>query len=115
MTFFFTGSLLAQEAERKFTFEADVKAPMRDGVELAANLWRPKADSRYPVILMRSPYGKMDEKWDEAKRYTAAGYVMVVQDCRGRGKSGGEWDPFRSQSSANRNRRRLRTNPAGRC
>ena len=69
--------------------------PMRDGVQLAANIWRPKVEGRYPVILMRSPYGKMDEKWDEAKRYTAAGYVMVVQDCRGRGKSGGEWDPFR--------------------
>ena len=68
---------------------------MRDGVQLAANIWRPKAEGRYPAILMRSPYGKMDEKWDEAKRYTSAGYVMVVQDCRGRGKSGGAWDPFR--------------------
>ena len=68
---------------------------MRDGVQLAANIWRPKAEGRYPVILMRSPYGKMDEKFDEARRYTAAGYVMVVQDCRGRGKSEGAWDPFR--------------------
>ena len=68
---------------------------MRDGIHLTANIWRPKTEGRYPVILMRSPYGKMDEKWDEAKRYTSAGYVMVVQDCRGRGNSGGEWDPFR--------------------
>jgi uncharacterized protein len=89
------GSLLAQENERAFLFEADLKVPMRDGVQLAANIWRPKAEGRYPVILMRSPYGKMDEKWDEAKRYTAAGYAMVVQDCRGRGKSEGAWDPFR--------------------
>ena len=44
---------------------------------------------------MRSPYGKMDEKWSDGKRYTAAGYVIVVQDCRGRGKSEGPWDPFR--------------------
>ena len=54
---FLAGSLLAQEAERPFIFEPDVKAPMRDGVQLAANVWRPKAEGRYPVILMRSPYG----------------------------------------------------------
>src|SRR6185369_6965178 len=75
---FLAGSLLAQEAERTFIFEPDVKAPMRDGVQLAANIWRPKAEGRYPVILMRSPYGKMDEKSDDAKRYATAGYVMVV-------------------------------------
>jgi putative CocE/NonD family hydrolase len=88
-------SLLAQETNRPFIFEPDVKVAMRDGVQLTANLWRPNAAGRYPVILMRSPYGKMDAQWDEAKRYTAAGYVMVAQDCRGRGKSEGAWDPFR--------------------
>lgn len=86
--------LLAQETNRALIFEADVKVPMRDGVQLAANIWRPKAEGRYPVILMRSPYGKMDEKFDKARRYTAAGYVMVVQDCRGRGKSEGAWGPL---------------------
>ena len=88
------GSLLAQEPERPFLFQPDVKVPMRDGVQLTANIWRPKTEGRYPVILLRSPYGKMDEKWDEAKRYTAAGYVMIVEDCRGRGNSEGKWDPF---------------------
>jgi len=95
LVFCLATSLLAQETNRALIFEADVKVPMRDGVQLAANIWRPKAEGRYPVILMRSPYGKMDEKFDEAMRYTAAGYVMVVQDCRGRGKSEGLWDPFR--------------------
>lgn len=46
-------------------------------------------------MLMRSPYGKMGADWADAKRYTAAGYAMVVQDCRGCGKSGGVWDTFR--------------------
>ena len=68
---------------------------MRDGVQLAANVYRPKGEGRFPVILMRSPYGKAGKDWDEAKRYTAAGYAMVVQDCRGRGKSEGVWEPFR--------------------
>ena len=95
LVFCLATSLLAQETNRAFVFEADVKVTMRDGVQLAANIWRPKGEGRYPVILMRSPYGKMDEKLDEARRYTAAGYVMVVQDCRGRGKSEGAWDPFR--------------------
>jgi putative CocE/NonD family hydrolase len=88
-------ALLADEAQPPISFEADVMIPMRDGTKLAANIFRPKADGRFPVILMRSPYGKPDEKWGEAKRYLAAGYVMVVQDCRGRGKSEGVWDPFR--------------------
>jgi putative CocE/NonD family hydrolase len=84
-----------QAAELPYVCELNVKIPMRDGTALAANVYRPKQDGRYPVILTRTPYGKPDEKWGEATRYTGAGYVMVVQDCRGRGKSDGEWDPFR--------------------
>jgi uncharacterized protein len=76
-------------------FQADVMVPMRDGTKLAANIYRPKAEGKFPVILLRTPYGKPDEKWGEAKRYLAAGYAMVAQDCRGRGKSEGLWDPFR--------------------
>jgi putative CocE/NonD family hydrolase len=88
-------SVSAQESQRPFLFDADVKIPMRDGVNLAANILRPKGDGPFPVILMRTPYGKMDDKMGDGKRYAAASYAMVVQDCRGRGKSGGEWDPFR--------------------
>ena len=88
------GSWLVLAAESTFVFEANVMVPMRDGVKLAANVWRPKAEGRYPVVLLRSPYGKMDENWGDAKRYTQAGYVMVTQDCRGRGQSEGVWDPF---------------------
>ncbi len=86
---------LAQEAQLPFVFQRDVMVPMRDGVKLAANIFRPKGEGRFPVVLMRTPYGKPDEKWGDAKRYATAGYVMVVQDCRGRGKSEGVWDPFR--------------------
>src|SRR5882724_8597980 len=89
------GALLADEAQQPSVFEADVMVPMRDGTRLAANIFRPKTDGRFPVILMRTPYGKPDEKWGESKRYVPTGYAMVVQDCRGRGKSEGIWDPFR--------------------
>ena len=81
-------------ADLPFVFEADVLVPMRDGTLLATHVFRPKNEKRHPAVLMRSPYGKPDEKSKDARRYTAAGYVMVVQDCRGRGKSQGAWDPF---------------------
>jgi len=92
---FVAGAWLTGEAQEASIFEGDVMIPMRDGARLAANIFRPKADGRFPVVLMRTPYGKPDEKWGEAKRYIPAGYAMVVQDCRGRGKSEGVWDPFR--------------------
>ena len=81
--------------ELPYKFEHNVLMPMRDGTQLAANIFRPKEGGPFPVVLMRSPYGKMDEKFSEAKRYCGAGYAMVVQDCRGRGDSQGVWDPFR--------------------
>jgi putative CocE/NonD family hydrolase len=85
----------AAETERPFIAEIDVMVPMRDGTKLATNVYRPRKDGRYPVILMRSPYGKPGAEGGEALRYTTAGYAMVVQDCRGRGQSQGTWDPFR--------------------
>jgi uncharacterized protein len=95
LIFLLSFTLLAQESQQSFVFEADVKVTMRDGVQLAANIFRPNGEGRFPVILMRTPYGKRGESFAEAKRYTAAGYAMFVQDCRGRGKSEGVWDPFR--------------------
>jgi putative CocE/NonD family hydrolase len=86
---------LAQEAQLPFVFERSVRIPMRDGVKLAANIYRPKGEGRFPVILMRTPYGKPNEKSGEAQHSTASGYAVVVQDCRGRGESEGAWDPFR--------------------
>jgi uncharacterized protein len=85
----------AQEAQPAFIFEPDVKIAVQDGTRLAANIFRPKGEGRFPVILMRTPYGKPGEKGGDAGRYTKAGYALVVQDCRGRGQSEGVWDPFR--------------------
>ena len=87
--------LQAQQSDLPFTFQKNVMVPMRDGTQLAANVFLPKDGGPHPVILIRTPYGKMDENFGEAKRYCAAGYVMVAQDCRGRGSSQGVWEPFR--------------------
>ncbi len=72
----------------------DVKIPMRDGVELSANIFLPKAEGKFPVILIRSPYGKGNEKYGDGLFYAGRGYALVIQDCRGKGASQGEWEPF---------------------
>ncbi|MBI1388165.1 MAG: CocE/NonD family hydrolase [bacterium] len=76
-------------------FEKNVMVPMRDGVKLAANVFIPKGDGPFPVVLIRSPYGKGDENNGQGKFFTERGYAMVIQDCRGKFDSEGEWDPFR--------------------
>jgi len=89
------GSLTATSQDLEYRVEQNVMIPMRDGILLASNIYQPRAEGSYPVILLRTPYGKPGASWGEAKRYTEAGFIMVAQDCRGRGDSEGEWDPFR--------------------
>jgi putative CocE/NonD family hydrolase len=78
--------------------EFDRRIPMRDGVALSADIYRPDATGRFPVILSRTPYLKAprDKEGLERLRYFATrGYAMVVVDVRGRGDSGGEFVPYR--------------------
>lgn len=73
--------------------ERGVKVPMRDGLELSADIYRPDAEGKYPVIVVRTPYKKeMNEL--QGRFYARRGFVMLVQDCRGRFGSPGEWEPF---------------------
>ncbi|MFK5923444.1 MAG: CocE/NonD family hydrolase [Verrucomicrobiota bacterium] len=71
----------------------DEKFPMRDGVELRGDIFRPKSDQKFPAILLQTPYGKTGQG-KRAKKFAALGYVVVNTDSRGRFESGGEWDPF---------------------
>lgn len=71
--------------------------PMRDGVKLAANLFRPAAAGRYPVILIRTPYGKGKELPRNYRIFVERGYAVVIQDVRGRYESEGEFDPFHQE------------------
>lgn len=80
-------------AEFDFVLDDDVGVPMRDGVRLSTDIYRPQADGTFPVILVRTPYKKeMDEI--QAKFFARRGYVYAVQDCRGRFASQGTWNPF---------------------
>src|ERR1700754_3971077 len=73
----------AQSASPQQTYEVivqgGVKMETRDGVTLRADIYRPKAEGKFPVILMRTPYDK-SVSWAAAPAYQVAshGYVMIV-------------------------------------
>lgn len=70
--------------------EKNVPARMRDGVILRADVYRPAVPGRLPALLQRTPYSKNDR--DSARRFSAIaarGFVVVVQDTRGRYTSDG--------------------------
>lgn len=74
--------------------ELDVRVPMRDGVELSANVFRPAREGPWPAILMRTAYGNGGAGNEAAHYYARQGYAVVVQDTRGRFESGGVFQPF---------------------
>lgn len=89
--------------------ERDVPIPMRDGVRIAADIFRPDADGAFPALLAMSPYGKGVQSLPLAPQpagtpsylppieagdpgyFTARGYVHVIVDVRGTGASEGEY------------------------
>jgi putative CocE/NonD family hydrolase len=88
--------------------EQNIMVPMRDGINLATDVYRPARAGQWPVLLMRHPYNK-DFRfplpgWENrrigveinlnAERVVDAGYVIVAQDIRGRYASEGEFTPF---------------------
>jgi len=84
-------------AQAAFRVDTAVAVPMRDGVVLRADLWRPTAAGRYPTLVYRTPYGRGDTA-SSGELVVAAvrrGYAVVLQDVRGRYGSAGEFDPYR--------------------
>jgi uncharacterized protein len=92
------------------TVESAVMVPMRDGVRLATDIYRPARNGvaitgRFPVILERTPYGRDQRSRSEidlgmsesltrpevAASFVRHGYVVAFQDCRGRWGSEGEF------------------------
>ena len=80
--------------------QRDVPAAMRDGTTLMSNVYRPggeASDGSYPVLLTRLPYGKdapFDATYLDPVRVARHGYIVVVQDVRGRYRSEGKFTPF---------------------
>ena len=73
----------------------DVKVPMRDKVELSADIYLPRGRGKFPTVLIRTPYSNNgDEVIEKGRRLANNGYVCVAQDCRGRWDSDGDYYPF---------------------
>ena len=69
----------------------------RDGVRLDADVYRPTTRAECPVLLMRQPYGRKIAStvtYAHPSWYAARGYLVVIQDVRGRGTSEGDFIPF---------------------
>src|SRR6266700_5513328 len=82
------------------TIEHGVVATMRDGTVLRADIYRPTAEGRFPVLLRRSPYDKSNSDATAfGVKAAARGYVVIDQDVRGRYTSDGEWYPFLHESN----------------
>jgi putative CocE/NonD family hydrolase len=77
--------------------EVGLRATMADGVELVSDAWYPSGDGSWPVLLQRLPYGRSVASTPVLPHpswFARRGYAVVVQDCRGRGDSGGRFEPF---------------------
>lgn len=80
------------------TIEKNIRVAMRDGVELATDVYRPAGEGAYPVVMMRLPYDKEQPALlflsGNILRVAQAGYAVVVQDCRGTYQSDGAFNPY---------------------
>jgi uncharacterized protein len=93
--------MVAQEQTKYETWiDFGVRVPMRDGVELSADIYRPEKShhgDRFPAIAIRTPYNKATAKnVATGKWFTERGYAVAIMDVRGRGDSDGAFDPYRN-------------------
>ena len=82
----------------RVTIQQGVSVKMRDGVSLIADVYRPVSDEKFPVLLERTPYNRAGSL-RTANELASHGYIVVLQDTRGRFASGGEFYPFRNESA----------------
>ena len=97
-------TLVCSENQYDIVVEENVMIPMRDGVKLAADVYRPAengipVEDKLPILLQRTPYDKTTTEppftfVKEAKFFAQHGYVVVLQDCRGRHASQGVFTKY---------------------
>jgi uncharacterized protein len=97
ISLFFSASVARAAGPYAVTFERNASLKLRDGVTLRADIYRPQAEGRFPVLLQRTPYDKNNGTTFGLKA-AARGYVVIIQDVRGRYASEGEWYPFLHES-----------------
>jgi uncharacterized protein len=94
----FAGWAQASQQTYEVVVERGVKASMRDGVVLRADIYRPRAEGKFPVLLERTPYDK-NNSFHFGMMAAARGFVAVIQDTRGRYTSDGEFYVFKNESA----------------
>lgn len=91
---------ILDQLEEVAIVDQKVMMPMRDGIRLATDIYRPKGDGQYPIVFSRTPYnfntwrdGELNTRtMQTALSWVQKGYAYVVQNERGRYFSEGEWD-----------------------
>ncbi|MCH7822665.1 MAG: CocE/NonD family hydrolase [Proteobacteria bacterium] len=97
LVFLQLASCNSSDAENdEIVFDPDVAVPMRDGVVLRADVYRPAGEGPFPVLVYRTPYNKHGaaESYQTHLRAVERGYAVVLQDVRGRYASEGVFEPY---------------------
>lgn len=77
-----------------------VRVPMRDGVSLSCDIYRPTVGAPFPTLLIRTIYDKQQDRYvGWTRRFVERGYAVVMQDCRGRHDSDGLWEPYLNEAN----------------
>jgi putative CocE/NonD family hydrolase len=86
--------LLAASLPPPILKNLNARVPMRDGVHLSANIFRPDVKSRVPTVLIRTPYGKGADLPAGYQPFIDRGYAVMIEDVRGRYASEGTFRPL---------------------
>ena len=82
--------------------EKNQEVTMRDGTILRANITRPNVEGKFPVLIERTPYNKeggSENGVGSPDFFSQRGYVVIIQDVRGRFASDGDFYPFRDDGA----------------
>jgi len=90
------------QAEYKTRHQKNIEITMGDGTILRHNMTRPDIDGKFPVLLERTPYNKeggSENGVGSPEFFAARGYVVIIQDVRGRFASDGDFYPFKDDGN----------------
>ena len=85
---------ISQRVTSTTHIQHDLRVPVRDGVELSLDLIRPDVPGTYPVVLLRTPYDKTGARAPFLQELAKRGYIVALNDIRGRFNSDGEFTPY---------------------